>query len=228
MSTPVFCVSTKPGKAVCRTCCPPQGALFTTPRSGPGRTDLEGTLGPLPPPWRRHIPSIPCPRSPAVEAAFLGLNLNNTSISTACSHQGEMEGPCLALHALPGRTQPRRGARPGLSQRSALICIRTCSEAAPPCIQPRPGSFPGRIPSSLCHHGACSTSQLRASITALGKPCLSLEKPPPPPTVTAAPGTQLTTCRPRHRTGRPSEAETPLCPWPLAWHLPGRYLTNVY
>lgn len=228
MSTPVFCVSTKPGKAVCRTCCPPQGALFTTPRSGPGRTDLEGTLGPLPPPWRRHIPSRPCARSPAVEAAFLGLNLNNTSISTACSHQGEMEGPCLALHALPGRTQPRSGARPRLSQRSALICIRTCSAAAPPCIQPRPGSFPGRIPSSLCHHGACSTSQLRASITALGKPCLSLEEPPPPPTVTAAPGTQLTTCRPHHRTGRPSEAETPLCPWPLAWHLPGRYLTNVY
>ena len=146
MNTPVFCVSTKPGKAVCRTCCPPQGALFTTPRSGPGRTDLEGTLGPLPPPWRRHIPSRPCARSPAVEAAFLGLNLNNASISTTCSHQGEMEGPCLALHALPGRTQPRRGARPGLSQRSALICIRTCSAAAPPCIQPRPGSFPEGSP----------------------------------------------------------------------------------
>ena len=211
MSTPMFCVSTKPGKAACRTRCPPQDALSTTLRSGPGLTDPEGTLGPLPPPWRRHTPSRPCARSPAVEAAFLGLNLNSASISTACSHQGEMEGPCLALHALPGQTRPQRGARPGLSQRSALIYIRTCSVAAPPCIQPRPGSFPGRIPSSLRHHGACSPSQLRASVTAVGKPCLSLEEPPPPPTVPTAPGTQLTTGRPRHRTGggNPSVSTAP-------------------
>ena len=44
--TPEFCVSTKPGRAACETRCPRQGAVFSAPRSGRGRRDREGTLGP--------------------------------------------------------------------------------------------------------------------------------------------------------------------------------------
>lgn len=201
---------------------PPTGCRLHRTEVGLWAHGPGGDPGALHPPRRCHTPSRPCTWPPAVEAAFLGLTLNSASVSTACSHRGERAGPCLALHALPGRTSASTWCPARLFPAlHADLSLRTCSEAAHLCVRPSPGSFPGKTPSSLRHHGACS--RLRARVTALGKPCLPLEEPPPPPNVTTAPGTQLATCRPCHRTGCPSEAETPLCPRPLAWHLPGRY-----
>lgn len=147
MRTPEFCVSTKPGRAACETRCPRQGAVFSAPRSGRGRTDREGTLGARPPPRRCHTPSRLCAWPPAAEAAFLGLTLSSASISTACSHQGERAGPCLALHALPGQTSASTWCPAWLLPALRTdLSLRTCSEAAHLCVRPSPGSFPGKTP----------------------------------------------------------------------------------
>lgn len=181
---------------------PPTGCHLHRTEVGPWAHGPGGDPGALHPPRRCHTPSRPCTWPPAVEAAFLGLTLNSASVSTACSPQGERAGPCLALHALPGRTSASTWCPARLLPALHTdLSLRTCSEAAHLCVRPSPGSFPGKTPSSLRHHGACS--RLRARVMALGKPCLPLEEPPPLPTVTTAPGTQLATCRPCHRTGCP-------------------------
>lgn len=205
---------TEPGKAALRTL-PPRGrplqprgrALGTPARRGPP-DPLPGGRAP-PSPWRCHTPSGLCTR-------LLPLHFLD-SLSTAIQSfnhvvpQDEVEGPCLALRALPGRTSPPTWPWPGFSQRSALICLhRTCTAAAHPAcpaqarlsaqkgpLLPAPSQSLLPFPAQGRRHGPGEALPVSRGTS-------------PPPTVITAPGTQLATCRPRHWTGRPSEVETPV------------------
>lgn len=126
---------------------PPTGCRLQRTEVGPWAHGPGGDPGARPPPRRCHTPSRLCAWPPATEAAFLGLTLSSASISTACSHQGERAGPCLALHALPGQTSASTWCPAWLLPALRTdLSLRIYSEAAHLCVRPSPGSFPGKTP----------------------------------------------------------------------------------